>query len=171
MIRKSKVATFFLSFFVPGTGHLYLGLSKTGLQFMIGFFACIVFMSWMPLIFPFVLAILWFYALFDALQKVTLLNNRLDKRRDLGSEESDETESELDAGILPDSVWSGQKLSDSPLWIGGALIVIGILLMLKMIAPDLWSTLRDMHFGSITLAVVLIGIGVWMIRKQSSKKS
>jgi hypothetical protein len=169
--RKSKVATFFLSFFVPGTGHLYLGLSKTGLQFMIGFFACIVFISWLPLIFPFVLAILWFYALFDALQKATLLNNRLDKRRDAGTPAPEEAESELDAGVLPESIWAGQKFSDSPLWIGGALIVIGILLMLKMIAPDLWSTLRDMHFGSIILAVVLIGIGIWMIRNQSSKKS
>lgn len=119
------------------------------------------------MIFPFVLAIVWFYALFDALQKATLLNARIDKHAD----DADIDESELDKGILPESIWVGRKGADSPVWFGGVLIAFGILLLLKMIAPDLWNNLRDHQAGSIILAIVLIGFGIWLIRKQTSKKS
>ncbi|TXK83455.1 hypothetical protein [Paenibacillus sp. N3.4] len=71
MVGTNKIITFLLSF-IPGVGHLYLGLNKRGLQFLIGGFACISLIPPFPMVFPFVLAVIWFYGLFDALQKVTL---------------------------------------------------------------------------------------------------
>ncbi|MCL6600637.1 MAG: hypothetical protein K6T81_18185 [Alicyclobacillus macrosporangiidus] len=61
MEKKSKFATFILSFIVPGTGHLYLGYQTRGLQLMAAFFGCIVLTSLMPLVFSFALAIIWIY--------------------------------------------------------------------------------------------------------------
>lgn len=133
---------------------------------MIAFFACISFMSWLPLVFPFALAIIWFYALFDTLQKVTLFNAKIDRNhRALPLEDESLVE---DAPIA--EAWIGQKFTDSPIWIGGALIIFGILLMVHIIAPGLWVFLQNIHIGSIVLAIVLIGFGLWLIRNQSKGK-
>ncbi|BCJ86084.1 hypothetical protein [Effusibacillus dendaii] len=66
---KSKFLTFVLSF-LPGLGHLYLGLTRQGIELMTLFFAS----TWMvailgPFPFGFFIPILFFYGIFDALQK------------------------------------------------------------------------------------------------------
>ena len=73
MTKKSMSVTFVLSW-MPGLGHLYLGLNSRGLQFMAAAFACIVLIPVVPLVFPFVLALVWFGSLFDALQRAAAIN-------------------------------------------------------------------------------------------------
>lgn len=68
MAKKSKFATVILSA-LPGLGHLYLGWQQRGLQFMLAFFVMLFMLNWMSLsLFGFLLPVLWFYSLFDALQ-------------------------------------------------------------------------------------------------------
>lgn len=74
-MRKSKATTFFLSF-VPGVGHYYLGLMNRGLQFNLLFFGLILIaviteIGPLAVFFP----VIWFYALFDAQQAVTVLHD------------------------------------------------------------------------------------------------
>ncbi len=66
-MNKSKGLTFFLSF-IPGLGHLYLGLMNRGLQLMILFISAIFFAEALRLI-GLAIPIIWFFSLFDALQQ------------------------------------------------------------------------------------------------------
>ncbi|OEF98146.1 hypothetical protein [Desulfuribacillus alkaliarsenatis] len=69
--NKSKFLTFIFSF-VPGLGHMYLGLINRGLQFMILFFGSIFLLDFLRIhAFPFVIPIIWFFSMFDALQHAT----------------------------------------------------------------------------------------------------
>ena len=71
---KSKFLTFFLSF-LPGVGHLYLGLLTRGLHFMLLFFGSIFIIILVNIEALIVLLpIIWFYSLFDALQRYELLS-------------------------------------------------------------------------------------------------
>jgi hypothetical protein len=68
MPNKSKFVTVILSV-LPGVGHLYLGWQLRGLLFMLAFFMAIFLMDWVGLsLFTFLLPVIWFYSLFDALQ-------------------------------------------------------------------------------------------------------
>jgi hypothetical protein len=69
--RKSKIIAILLSVF-PGAGHMYLGLQRRGLQLMAAFLFAIYIMDVLRLsIFLFLIPILWFYSLFDAMQLVS----------------------------------------------------------------------------------------------------
>ncbi|GAB2698107.1 hypothetical protein ACFQWB_04820 [Paenibacillus thermoaerophilus] len=64
--RKSRVLGVALSIF-PGAGHLYLGLSRRGIQLMGGFLLAIYLMDTLRLtLFFILLPLFWFYAFFDA---------------------------------------------------------------------------------------------------------
>lgn len=174
MAQKSTFVTFILSW-IPGLGHLYLGLNKRGLQFMIGFFVCIMFIPVLPTVFPFAVAVLWFYSLFDALQKVALVNRYLagNSTEQLGNQVTHEESTEiakLDAGINPMQIL-GEKNSIDPLWIGTLCVIVGILVLIRQVFPMVWDILIRIHFGSILLACVLIGFGIWLILAQRAKKS
>lgn len=66
--RPSKGLTFFLSF-ASGVGHLYLGAMTRGLQFMLLFAGAIALSNYLAVDFlPYLLPVIWFYALFDAMQ-------------------------------------------------------------------------------------------------------
>lgn len=166
MTQKSTVLTFILSFLVSGVGHLYLGLNKRGLQFMVAFFACIVLIPSIPMVFPFVLAIVWFYALFDALQLATELNLLVAKGQATHALQPDSpkepTLSELDRAMV--STEALQGASFSPVWMGVVSIVIGIVVLIRILLPHVWTFLVGVHVGSILLAVALIGFGIWLIR-------
>ncbi|WP_026963020.1 hypothetical protein [Alicyclobacillus herbarius] len=172
MAQKSKVLTFILSG-LPGLGHLYLGLNKRGLQFMVGFFACIVLTSFIPIVFPFAAAVLWFYALFDALQKVTLLNAYAAQGKAFGENAPSGNESDmladLDQAVVPIEALQG-KGSFSPLWLGGICIVIGILVLIRQAFPEVWWVFLQARVGTILLAAALIGFGIWLIRTQWKNK-
>jgi TM2 domain-containing membrane protein YozV len=69
--RKSKILAMLLSVF-PGAGHMYLGLQRRGLQLMAVFLFAIYILDVLRLsIFLFLIPILWFYSLFDAMQLVS----------------------------------------------------------------------------------------------------
>lgn len=174
MKYKSKFLTFILSW-LPGLGHLYLGLNKRGLQFMAAFFACIVFNRLLPIVFPlfpFVLAILWFYALFDALQRATVLNAYISEGKLSGAVSSDSPAeqilSDLDQTVVSMEILHG-KASFSPVWVGGISILIGILMLIRNVFPDVWAFLFRIHVDTILLAAALIWFGVWLIRTQVRK--
>lgn len=69
--KKSKVLVLVLSF-LPGAGHMYLGLQKRGLQLMAAFLLSIYILDILHLsILLFLIPILWFFSFFDALQQVS----------------------------------------------------------------------------------------------------
>jgi hypothetical protein len=204
MKPKGSFLTFVLSW-LPGLGHLYLGLNKRGLQFMIGFFACVALIPMLPTVFPFAVAVVWFYSLFDALQKVELVNKYLAGGRGNPGQGQEQNSShsqnqgdgqsqgqgqgqdtgqpdgqlwederpnlaELDAAIYPLQLIGGRNSFD-PLWIGTLCVLLGILVLIRRALPMVWDVLMRIHFGSILLALVLIGFGIWLIRTQHAKKS
>ncbi|WP_135557055.1 hypothetical protein [Paenibacillus cymbidii] len=100
--RKSKIVALTLSIF-PGAGHLYLGLQKRGLQLMAAFLLAIYLMDALRLtLFMFVIPILWFFSLFDAMQHV-----------------SRQEEEELKDVPLVNGLMNYQK------WVGIALLALG----------------------------------------------
>lgn len=67
--KKSKVLALVFSF-IPGAGHMYLGYKEQGLQLMAVFFFSLFVMDWLHMTFLiFLIPIIWFYSMFDALQK------------------------------------------------------------------------------------------------------
>ena len=62
---------------IPGAGHMYLGLQREGLVLMSIFFFTLFLMSWLNMsVFLFLLPIIWFYSLFDALHSIEDKENR-----------------------------------------------------------------------------------------------
>lgn len=69
--KRSKVWALVFSF-IPGAGHMYLGYKEQGLQLMAAFFLCLFVMDWLQMTFMiFLIPIIWFYSMFDALQKTS----------------------------------------------------------------------------------------------------
>lgn len=156
---KSKSLAFFLSFIVPGVGHLYLGLQRRGLQLMGGAFLCIALTPQLPMIFPFILAMIWFFGLFDVLQQVTRLQARmLSKERDPMSEDVDAS-AQSQESLLP--AWN----ATSSLWIGIAFVALGLLLLLRILFPTFWNWLAMQHLGGILLAIGIILVGLYYLRR------
>lgn len=177
MSPKSPFLTFILSW-VPGLGHLYLGLNRRGLQFMIGFFVCVALIQLLPSVFPFAVAIIWFYALFDALQKVAVVNayiarggTTFDTGTVAGEEQggADATLSSLDQTVNPMKALQEKNTID-PVWIGAVCVILGLLVLIRQVFPYVWTFLLNIHIGSILLAAVLIGFGIWLIRLQRKRE-
>jgi hypothetical protein len=77
---KNKVFATILAIF-PGAGHLYLGLQKRGLQFMMGFLFTIYILDALRIsIFLFLVPIIWFYSFFDALQQMNKEQDQLEDK-------------------------------------------------------------------------------------------
>lgn len=150
-MKKSKGLTFILSF-VPGAGHLYLGLMNRGLQFLILFFGTI-FISNMFIteLFGFLLPVIWFYCLFDAMQQF----NRIE-----------ETETVTDNPII-----SWAKFTKHKLLIGWTLIVFGIYVFVEKFILELYGWQYSSTFRTIFFAAMLILIGVYLLfGKKANKK-
>lgn len=168
MIKKSRFLTFLLSI-VPGVGHLYLGFSKQGLQYMIGACICIILIPSLPMLFPFALAILWFYQLFDALQKATWMRAAAleHQRMMMGQESFGYPWTEHDWIKMN----SYQKESAIPAaWIGIISIGMGALVLLIGVFPGLWNWLLNRNITSGLLAIGLIGYGMWLLGKKPNHK-
>ena len=142
MPKKSKFATVILSA-VPGLGHMYLGWQQRGLQFMLTFFLMIFLMdqSGGLSLFTFLLPVIWFYSLFDALQCYEEIPPPREKQLDSWH-------------------WVFQKQK----WVGIGLIVIGGLLLInKLLFPILLRFLDyDMiqSIGVSLVALLLIAGGI-----------
>lgn len=163
MIKKRRWLTFLLAM-IPGVGHLYLGYKKQGLMFMMGASIFIICTTSEPMIFPFALAALWFYQLFDALQKAALMK--------LAAAEHERMMFQPDAFGAP---WSmdfqgmpGVPRDDvNPAWIGIGCVVGGALLLLITAFPGLWELLSEINFGTILLSLALIGYGLKLLRNNT----
>lgn len=147
--RRSKTLTFFLSF-CPGVGHLYLGAMTRGLQFLILFFGLWALIDLHSLrILSFAIPIVWFYALFDALQLA-------------------------DQEVIEDKPLTGGKYSSSK-WFGPCLIVLGALLLMEDILPRLWhkifasTNIPWSSFSTLVLALALIIAGILLLRGKKVK--
>lgn len=163
MIKKRRWLTFFLAI-IPGLGHMYLGFKKMGLEYMLGASLCIILIPSMPAVFPFVLAALWFYQLFDALQKAAWMK--------ISAEEHERMMFHPDSFGAP---WSMGMPSTpaypsedvNPVWVGFGCVGAGILLLIVTTFPGLWELLTEMNIGSILLALALIGYGLRILKKNS----
>lgn len=144
--RPSKTLAFLLSV-VPGLGHLYLGAKNRGLQLMIIFFGSIFLMDLLRLgVFPFWLPIIWFYGLFDTLQR------------------SDDYV--LHGHIIDEPIIEWQVLRAKNTWFGWALIFLGGYMLLdrllgRYIATYLAISWHD--FRSFIVAGLLIAIGAFLL--------
>jgi len=142
MSKKSKFATVILSA-LPGLGHFYLGWRLRGLLFMLAFFMAIFLMDWIGLsLFAFLLPVIWFYSLFDALQCYD-------------EEPPPREHQEPDAWY-----WFFEKQR----WVGISLIVIGGLILInKLLIPILlrfldYAVIRSI--GTSLVALLLIAGGI-----------
>ena len=146
-MKKSKVLTFLLSS-VPGVGHYYLGHMQRGLQLNLLFFGLIIIFSLTGLgILAELLPVIWFYALFDALQIANALN---------------EGESVIDQ---PLEFW--KKLPFKGQTAGWILIILGVYSFLTV---NRYVFLRWMRFfppglrlDNMLVALLLIGFGIYLL--------
>jgi len=177
MTKKSVGLTFVLSW-VPGLGHLYLGLNSRGLQLMAAAFACIVLIPVVPLVFPFVLALVWFGSLFDALQRAAVINAYVTRHADASQGPAiapgDPLLAELDRTILSPGRGGPQPLP-AAVWLGGACILAGVLVLFRLLLPRVWSALFAGAFSGVFLGVALIAIGaglIWVqVRRSRSREA
>ncbi|RAV17326.1 hypothetical protein [Paenibacillus contaminans] len=154
--RKSKLVAMFLSIF-PGAGHMYLGLQRRGLQLMAGFLFSIYIMDVLRLsIFMFLIPIIWFFSLFDALQLV----------------------SKHDREELQDIPLVGWLLNHQK-WLGIAFIAFGgyylldrvVLQLLERKFPELHiSGYFHQYFQLFVISTLLIGGGLRLLLGSSVKK-
>ncbi len=139
MPKKSKFATVVLSV-LPGLGHMYLGWRQRGLLFMLAFFVAIFLTDWTSLLlFGFLIPVVWFFSLFDALQCL-----------DQNPPPPDNHTSELN--------WFFEKQR----WIGISLIVIGCLVLIDKLAYPIllrYFTYEMIRAAGISLVALLLIAG------------
>lgn len=192
MQQKKSGVTFILSVIFPGVGHLYLGLMRQGLQFMLLFMGSIIVNQSLPgLSFPALAAVVWFYAMFDALQKTSLYNRRLQALdpsdpaalpddlvdrtpRPDGADASFGGPAASDP--LADRFWFDSKpATGNLLWLGVVFIVFGLLALVSSILPDAWYAasqwIGQVHLGGVLVALVMIYFGYRIIRTQFTRTS
>ncbi|ETT47241.1 MULTISPECIES: hypothetical protein [unclassified Paenibacillus] len=163
MIKKRRWLTFLLAM-VPGLGHMYLGFKKLGLEYMIGASLCIIFIPSMPAVFPFALAALWFYQLFDALQKAAWMKVSAAEHERMMFH-PDSFGAPWSMGMSAPPMYPHDDVN--PVWVGIGCVIAGILLLLITAFPALWEILSDMNIGAILLSLALIGYGFRMLKNNS----
>lgn len=169
MPRKSKLSAGILAFFIPGTGHFYLGLMQRGLFVMMLFILDITALAYMvnknpmgdnPFVYQVLLGclipVIYFYNLFDALQSTDQVNAY---------------RKAVQSGLVPlapagsDSL--GRQVRGGTM--GMALIAIGLFLFLVSTKPVWLEDLFHM-MGSYVGAVILIGAGLLLFLNESKKR-
>ncbi len=142
MQHKSKGLTFFLSF-VPGLGHFYLGLMNRGLQIMIAFFS-VMFLSDLFHLFGFLMPVIWFFGLFDALQQHRLVTSE---------------------GGHPDRpFFEWEQLHERKDLLGWGLIILGILLILDKLTVYFFHMPLFVMMRNALIGVLLIFLGWYLIK-------
>jgi hypothetical protein len=154
--HKNKPIASMLAMF-PGTGHMYLGLQKRGLQLMALFLFSIFIMDQMRLsLFLFLIPILWFYSFFDALKYIAKYG-----REPLADE--------------PVVHW----LTNQQRWVGYGLLVLGAYYLFDQLLLDIlndWFPKHkiiyrfDRYFQPFVLSVLLIGSGLRLISGSFGKR-
>lgn len=170
MKMKNFAATVVMSV-LPGLGHLYLGLTRRGIQLMIGMFVCIAFIPVLPMVFPFALTVLWFYSFFDALKRLTVMNNYVRYFEERSIEERVPTLSTVSPfSSLDEEVIYFRALNSSrvqgEIGIGVVLVLAGGILFTKFFSPPLWGWMSSREGATLLLASVLVLYGLVIIIKR-----
>ncbi|MFF2908159.1 hypothetical protein [Paenibacillus sp. NPDC057934] len=158
--RRSKVLATLLGVF-PGAGQMYLGLQKRGLQLMLLFLGSIYVVDLLRLsALFFLIPVIWFYSLFDALQQISRY----------GREEME------DRPII-------EGLMNHQGWLGALLLCMGLyFIIVEFAIPGLdglfpqWRLEHrlNVYFKPILLSLVLIGGGIKLLlgsKKRAQKRS
>lgn len=169
MPRKRKFIAGLLSFFIPGTGHFYLGLMQKGLVIMLLLVFDIAAIrytidlhgsdnSYIPFVVLLgcLIPIIYFYNLFDALQSTDQVNAY---RR------------AVQLGQIPPSEAGSDPLGRQPRGgiLGLGLIAIGFFLFLVSNKPVWLEDLFSM-MSSYVGAVILIGAGLLLFLTETKKR-
>ncbi|HEY2491499.1 MAG TPA: hypothetical protein VGI33_00970 [Paenibacillus sp.] len=161
-LRKRKFSAGLLAALLPGMGHIYLGLFKRGVLFILALLldcsALLYFSSTgmqinVPLLILLALMIpvTYFYNVFDALQAADYIISRRRTERDDAGETIRQ---------LPNPFLAEKGLSF------GVLLVFGGLLLFFFYQKPVWLAMYMEMYGEITVAVVLIALGiVYLVRE------
>jgi TM2 domain-containing membrane protein YozV len=137
---NKKMVTATLSL-VPGAGHMYLGYLKDGALLMAVFFFTAFLMGWLNLsLFLFILPVVWFYSLFDALQRV---------------------ESAAGEKRQKPALWNW--LESHPHLVGWSLIILGCLVILERHITPLLTPEIHGYLQTAVVAVILIAGGIKLL--------
>ncbi len=153
--KPSKFVTFILSF-IPGVGHLYLGAMSRGLQFMLLFFGALFLTDFLGFssYFYFWLPIIWFYNLFDALQRADMVA--------------------LEAEGIDKPLVEWHVLKGKNTIVGWVLIVLGLYFFLDRFIPQMFFQMWRVNlynYRSILTALILIAAGAYMLRGKRVDKN
>lgn len=169
--RKRKWIAGLLSFFIPGTGHFYLGHMQKGLAIMLliimDIFAIVHFsinMSSIPLItlLALFLPIIYFYSLFDALQSTDKVNaTRSIPWPSPGTTHTGWTDR---SGAPPIGSPAASKN-----YLGWVLVGAGVLFFVFSTKP-VWIHALMERSGTYLGGVILIAIGLILFLKSSRPK-
>lgn len=161
MTNKSKFFTFFFSL-VPGVGHMYLGLMQRGLQFLVTFFGVIFLLVLTNLgELSLFLPVIWFYNLFDALQRYQLIK------------EADPDTFNIEKFDQPLVVFA-QKITQQK-WFAYGLIALGGYLLLDRAFNYFQILMRQVFqvyiydLRSMLVAVALVVIGIILLRSNRTQ--
>ncbi|EOD00939.1 hypothetical protein [Caldisalinibacter kiritimatiensis] len=161
---KRKISTFWTTVFsfIPGAGHMYLGLMQRGLQIMFAFFGVIALsniFTTADFLNPFAV-IIWFYSVFDCYH--------LRKKVQHGENIQDEMIVDMNLKEV------------NPVYWGGGLIVLGSLILLNELFYQL-PYMFHIHDGFVYHAfkflkaaifpVALIVFGIVLLRKSRRNTS
>ncbi|NLX92007.1 MAG: hypothetical protein GXZ07_10590 [Firmicutes bacterium] len=144
--QNRKIITCLLSV-IPGAGHMYLGYQKLGLELMTLFFFSFFFIDWLRIeLFMFIIPVIWFYSMFDALHKAS----------ERGTPAEGDNLSLLELIGENSNRWSGSKL------LGYGLILIGALLLFdRIISPMISYEIRNyLQTGIVALLFIAGGIRI-----------
>ncbi|MNI06883.1 hypothetical protein D3C73_598780 [compost metagenome] len=162
--RKKKWIACLLSFFVPGIGHLYLGLMQRGLLFMVLLILDIVAVvslvnasggASIPLVtlFSLIIPVIYFYNIFDALQSTDRINIRYEH-------------GDLNVGENPGDPLNNLMRGNN---LGVILVGAGGLFFMISMKPRWFESIFDV-IGSYVGALVLICAGLAVFLMESRKK-
>lgn len=171
--RKSKFLTLLLGF-VPGAGHMYIGLLNKGLSLMVIFFAALflaLFISdtlrigWFQgFLIPAISVLCLFYSIFDALELADQINS--------GKVVNDTSL----AGSIMEINYLKQKFFYRRKTVGYAFLILGAIGIANIFIETLDNLLRKyLHFipefriSQLMVPMLFIIIGVYLIRKSSSR--
>jgi hypothetical protein len=148
-MKKSKFLTAILSF-LPGTGHLYLGLPKRGIQLMLSFLMLIFIQGFLNINGFFIfIPVIWFYSFFDALHKC-------------------DAEFPVDNGIFSEQWLDGNNymLKNGNRIFGFVLVGFGALVILKnILIPALNVSYEvERYIDTAIVATILIYFGIKLLQ-------
>lgn len=164
--QNKKMIAMFLSV-IPGTGHMYLGLQRQGIELMLGFFLTFFIANWLKVSFFLILApVIWFYSLFDVMHKVSGDKPMVDE--DLLNSDWFKYD---DSGNFGLSVFRNRDKV-----IGYVLIILSVILIFnRVVFPIIDKNLGNevklnIQTGILAVLFLAVGIKLLMGTKQSEKK-